>query len=211
MHFSSEISKIRRFPSFLDNERRFFNVCLEKLRRNFFWRKKLELLNFSAFKSKNSNFFSKHFELGVHNCLQPIQIKILRTFSKKDFFLLSICSLTGSLSDYAGKNFGVRENFLPFSQSLSAGVSELTTFWPFKQLETSEENGESQRNNLGKFSKVLNILKPCRTESEKFSVFLLKILGGSFKADFHLSREDIWRKNAFLKDFGTLTKSSWAI
>ena len=46
--------------------------------------------------------------------------------------------------------------------------------------------------------------------ARNFRPFDKNFTGGRFKADLHVSRENIciWRKNAFLKDLGTLTKSS---
>ena len=65
--------------------------------------------------------------------------KFWEIFRENTFSLYHFGNLTGNLSDYAGKDFGAGENFQHFSQSLSAGVSELKTICSFKQFETAEE------------------------------------------------------------------------
>ena len=65
--------------------------------------------------------------------------KFWEFFPENVFSFYHFWNLTGSLSDYAGKNLGVGENFQHFSQSLAAGVSELKTICPFRQFETAEE------------------------------------------------------------------------
>ena len=136
--------------------------------------------------------------------------KFWEHFPEKTFPFYHFWNSTGSLLDYAGKNFGMGETFQLFSQSFWAGVSELKPICPFKQFQSPEDYWEPQGNNLENFSNFQTILKPCRTQSEKFSAFRQKILGGIFKADSHLGREKNWKTIGFLKDFGTLTKSSWA-
>ena len=65
--------------------------------------------------------------------------KFWKNFPEKTFPFYHFWNSTGSLLGYAGKNFGMDEIFQLFSQSLSAGVSELKTICPFKKFQTPEE------------------------------------------------------------------------
>ena len=74
-----------------------------------------------------------------------------------------------------------------------------------KLLKNSENHRGTTLENFWNFRKfwihVEHRARNFRPSDENFT-------GGRFKADFHVSRENIWTNNAFLKDFGTLTKSS---
>ena len=104
MHFSSKTLKHRRFLSFSDIERRFLQCLRRKIEDELPLKEKIWNVDlFQHLNEKIPTFSANAFELGCHNCLQPIQMKILRTFSRKYFSFLSLWNKTGSLSDYAGK------------------------------------------------------------------------------------------------------------
>ena len=104
-----------------------------------FEERNLKCWSFSLFKKKIPTFSATACELGCLNCLQPIQMKILRNFSWKYFFLLSLLEHDGKSFGLCGEKINVGKFFQLFSQSLSAGVAELKTICPFEQFETSED------------------------------------------------------------------------
>ena len=145
MHYSSETLKIRRFPSFSDIERRFRYSFPGKIAEEYLLKKEIWVVDhFQPLKEKISTFSTNAFKLGSHNCLPPIQMKTLRIFPENTFTFYHFWNLTGIFSDYAGKKFCVGETFQHFSQSVSAGVSELKTICPLGSLKLLK-NSENHR------------------------------------------------------------------
>ena len=81
----------------------FFIVSIKKLLKNIFEERTLNCWSFSAFKRKIPTFSANSFGLGYHKCLQPIQMKTLRNFSRKCFSFLSLLELDGKSWGLSGK------------------------------------------------------------------------------------------------------------
>ena len=94
---------------------------------------------FQHLKEKVQLFQQTLLESDITTAYNLSRWKFWGTFPEKTFSLYHFGNLTGNLSDYAGKDFGVGETFQHFSQSVSASVSELKPICPFKQFETAEE------------------------------------------------------------------------
>ena len=112
--FLQKLLKIDVFHHFWTLSDDFFIVSIKKLRKNVFEESNSNCLPFSAFKRKSPTFPANSFGVGYHNCLQPIRMKILRTFFPENSFpFYHFWNLTGSLSDYVGKKL-TWANFFSF-------------------------------------------------------------------------------------------------
>ena len=97
------------------------------------------LIFFSIQKKKFQVFQQTLLNSDVSTAYNLSRWKFWELFPENTFFCYHFWNMTGSLSDYAGEKTCMSEIFQAFSQSLSAGVSELRSFCPFEQFETSEE------------------------------------------------------------------------
>ena len=97
MHFSSKTLKIRCFLSFSDIKRRFLYSFHRKIAEEYLLKKKIWVVDLLSF------FSADAFELGSHNCLPPIRMKILRTFFGKYFSFLSLLEHDGNFFGLCGK------------------------------------------------------------------------------------------------------------
>ena len=84
--FLQKLLKLDVFHHFRTLSDDFFVVSIKKLRRNIFEERNLNCWSLSGFNEKIPTSSTNDFALGFHNCLPPIQMKILRKFSRKDFF-----------------------------------------------------------------------------------------------------------------------------
>ena len=209
MRFSSKTLKIRCFPSFSDIERRFLQCLRRKIGEEFLLKEEFWIVDlFQHLKKKIPIFSANAFVLGCHNCLQPIQTKILRTFSWKCFFLLSLLERDGGLSEYAGKKFAWAKFFRLLTQVIRLTCQNSKVFVHLSSLKLLK-NSENHRGTTWEFfRKFWTFWNLVEHRVRNFLPFDKKFTVGRFKADFHVSREKSWRENAFLKDSGTLTKSS---
>ena len=140
MHYSSETLKNRRFPSFLDIERRFLICFHRKIAEEYLLKKEIWIVDlFQQLKEKFQLFQQTVLNSDVTTAYSLSRWKFWELLPENTFPFYHFWNMTGSLSDYAGKKFGVGNFFQLFSQSLSAGVSELKTVCPFKQFQTPEE------------------------------------------------------------------------
>ena len=121
--FSTAFRVSRRFFWWFSggNTFRFFHFWpfLQCLRRKnaeeYLLKKEIWVVDhFQLLKEKISTFSTNAFQLGSHNCLPPIQMKILRTFSRKYFSFLSLLELDGNIFGLCGKNNLRGRNFPAF-------------------------------------------------------------------------------------------------
>ena len=104
MHYSSETLEIRRFRSFSDIEWRFLYSFHRKIAEEYLLKKEIWVVDlFQHLKVKISTFSTNAFKLRSHNCLPHIQMKTLRTFSRKYFSFLSLLELDGQAFGLCGK------------------------------------------------------------------------------------------------------------
>ena len=111
--FLQKLLKLDVFHHFRTLSDDFF-VAIKKLRRNIFEERKLNCWSFSAFKRKIPTFSAISFGLGYHNCLQPIQMKFLRFFSRKYSSFLSLLEHDGKSLGLSGKKFWRGRNVSAF-------------------------------------------------------------------------------------------------
>ena len=135
-------------------------------------------------------------------------MKTLRTFSWKYFFLLSLLEHDGKIFGLCGKKLTWAKLFSFLAKVFRLACQNWKLFvhlCSVKLLKNSENHRGTTLENFWNFRKFWIHVEH---RARNFRPFDKSFTGGRFKADFHVSRENIWRKNVFLKDFGTLTKSS---
>ena len=140
MHFSSETVKIRRFSSISDFEQQFLYCFHRNIAEEYLLEKEIWIVDLLQHLKEKFHFFQQTLlNSDVTTAFNLCRWKFWELFPEDTFPFYHFWNLAGSLSDYAGKDFGVGENSQHFSQSLSAGVSELKTICPCKQFQTPEE------------------------------------------------------------------------
>ena len=166
------------------------------------------LIFFSIQKKKFQIFQQPLLNSDVSTAYNLSRWKFWEIFPENTCFCYHFWNMTGSLSDYVGKKL-TWANFFSFL----AKVFQLAwqNWKPFVHLSSLKllKNSENHRGTtLEKFWNFRKFWIHVEHRARNFRPFDKNFTGVRFKADFHVSRENIWRKNAFLKDFGTLSKSS---
>ena len=166
------------------------------------------LIFFSIQKKKFQIFQQPLLNSDVSTAYNLSRWKFWELFSENTFFCYQFWNMTGILSDYAG----IKLTWAKFFSFLAKVFRQACQNWKMfvhvsslKLLKISENHRGTTLENFWNFPKFW-IHVEHRTRI--FRPFDKNFTGGRFKADFHVTRENIWRKNAFLKDFGTSTKSS---
>ena len=163
-----KLLKIDVFHHFRTLSDDFFIVSLKKLRKKIFEGRTLNCWSFSAFKRKIPTFSANSFGLGYHNCLQPIQMKILRNFSRKYFSFLSIWNLTGSPWDYPGKKL-TWAKFFSFLAKIFRLACQNWKLFVYSSIFKVLKNSENHRGTTWKTFRNFRIFKTLsNTEREIF-------------------------------------------
>ena len=181
----------------------------KKCGRISFEGRNLNCWHFSAFKRKNSNFFSKRFCTRMSQLLTTYPDENFETFFLKILFsFITFGTWREVFRTMREKNFAWAQFLRLLAQVFRLACQNSKVFVQLSSLKLLKNIENHRGSTWETFWNFRIIWIHVEHRARNFLPFDKKFTVGRFKADFHVSREKNWRKNVFLKDSGTLTKSS---